>query len=185
MAASRGSDVLEASQVRVRSAGGEVVGAGFLVAADVVCTCAHVVAEALGLPESAKEAPGGAVDLDFPLLEGRPTVRAVVVSWRRGGQDVALLRLEAPLEDARPVRLVDGTSVWGHTFRAFGYPVGADHGVWALGTLRAGQGSGWVQMEAQGPGPRISGGFSGSAATRPLGTCATARRARRTECLTA
>ncbi|MET4926920.1 trypsin-like peptidase domain-containing protein [Streptomyces sp. PSRA5] len=163
MAAARGNDVLEASQVRVRTIEGEVVGAGFLVGADVVCTCAHVVARALGVPESTEEAPSGAVDLDFPLLEGRPRVRAVVVSWRRGGQDVALLRLETAIEGARPVRLVDGTGVWGHTFRALGYPAGADHGVWASGTLRAGQGSGWVQMEAQEPGPRISGGFSGSA----------------------
>jgi WD40 repeat protein len=162
MAAVRGSGVLEASQVRVCSAAGEVIGAGFLVSADVVCTCAHVVAGALGVPGSSEEAPGEAVDLDFPLLHGRPRARAVVVSWRHGGQDVALLRLEAAVEGARPVPLVDGTSVWGHTFRALGYPVGADRGVWASGTLRAGQGSGWVQMEAQGPGPRISGGFSGA-----------------------
>ncbi|MCX4632261.1 trypsin-like peptidase domain-containing protein [Streptomyces sp. NBC_01443] len=162
MAAVRGSDVLEASQVRVCSTEGEVVGAGFLVAADVVCTCAHVVAQVLGVPDSGQEAPGGPVDLDFPLLEGRPKVRATVVSWRRGGQDVALLRLEAAVEGARPVQLVDGTGVWGHTFRALGYPGGADRGVWASGTLRAGQGSGWVQMEVHGPGPRISGGFSGS-----------------------
>ncbi|MFF0159905.1 trypsin-like peptidase domain-containing protein [Streptomyces sp. NPDC005263] len=154
--------MLEASQVRVCSAEGEVVGAGFLVSADVVCTCAHVVARALGVSNSAQEAPGEAVDLDFPLLESRPRARAVVVSWRYGGLDVALLRLETAVEGARPVPLVDGTGVWGHTFRALGYPVGADRGVWASGTLRAGQGSGWVQMEAQGPGPRISGGFSGS-----------------------
>ncbi|MFG3055454.1 trypsin-like peptidase domain-containing protein [Kitasatospora sp. NPDC048239] len=162
MAAVRESDVFGASQVRVFSAEGEVVGAGFLVAADVVCTCAHVVARALGVPDSARAAPGEPVDLDFPLLEGRPRTRATVVSWRPGGQDTALLRLETAVEGTRPVKLVDGTGVWGHTFRALGYPSGADRGVWASGTLRAGQGSGWVQMEAQEPGPRISGGFSGS-----------------------
>ncbi|MER5729680.1 trypsin-like peptidase domain-containing protein [Streptomyces sp. NPDC002138] len=163
MAVVRGSEVLGASQVRVLSAEGEVVGAGFLVAADVVCTCAHVVTRALGVPDDVPAAPGGWVEVDLPLLDGRPGVRAAVVSWRSGGQDVALLRLEAAIEGARPVPLVDGTSVWGHAFRALGYPGGADHGVWASGTLRAGQGSGWVQMEAQQPGPRISGGFSGSA----------------------
>ncbi|KUN57921.1 hypothetical protein AQJ46_45255 [Streptomyces canus] len=138
------------------------MGAGFLVAADVVCTCAHVVARALGVADAAEQAPGKPVDLDFPLLGGGPRARATVVSWRRGGADVALLRLDAVVEGARPVQLVDGTGVWGHTFRAFGYPTGADRGVWASGTLRAGQGSGWVQMEAQGPGPRITEGFSGS-----------------------
>ncbi|MEE1751389.1 nSTAND1 domain-containing NTPase [Streptomyces sp. SP18CS02] len=163
MAAVRGSNVLEASQVRIRTAAGEVVGAGFLVAADVVCTCAHVVTGALGTAESAQEAPEEPLHLDFPLMEGRPSARAVVVSWQPGGHDVALLRLEAAVEGARAVPLVDGTGVWGHTFRALGYPVGADRGVWASGTLRAGQGAGWVQMEAHEPGPPISGGFSGSA----------------------
>ncbi|MEU9271747.1 trypsin-like peptidase domain-containing protein [Streptomyces sp. NPDC048251] len=162
MAAVQGSDVLEASQVRIHSAAGAVIGAGFLVAADVVCTCAHVVARALGVADTAETAPGGQLDLDFPLLSGRPQARAEVVSWRRDGADVALLRLDAVVEGARPVPLVDGTGVWGHPFRALGYPAGADHGVWASGTLRAGQGSGWLQIEAQAPGPRIAEGFSGA-----------------------
>lgn len=156
-----GGDVLAASQVRVCSAEG-VVGAGFLVASDVVCTCAHVVAEALGVREDIEDVAGAAVDLEFPLLIGRPRARAVVVSWRRGGQDVALLRLDGAVDGARPVPLVDGSSVWGHAFRAFGYPAGADRGVWASGALRAGQGAGWVQMEVDGAGPRISQGFSGA-----------------------
>ncbi|PVE04151.1 hypothetical protein Y717_13875 [Streptomyces scopuliridis RB72] len=148
--------------MRILSADGEVIGAGFLVAADVVCTCAHVVTGALGVPDTEESAPGTPVDLDFPLLSGRPRARATVVSWRGGGADVALLRLDAAVEGARPVPLVDGTGVWGHTFRALGYPDGADDGVWASGTLRAGQGAGWVQMEAQEPGPRIEEGFSGA-----------------------
>ncbi|MCX5192506.1 trypsin-like peptidase domain-containing protein [Streptomyces sp. NBC_00249] len=162
MAAVRRSEGFEASQVRVRTAGGEVVGAGFLIAADVVCTCAHVVTGALGTPDSTPDAPAEAVELDFPLLAGRPAVRAAVVSWRPGNQDVALLRLAAPVEGARPVPLADGTGVWDHAFRAFGYPAGAEHGVWASGVLKAGQGAGWVQMEVRGTGPRISRGFSGS-----------------------
>ncbi|MBX9363936.1 trypsin-like peptidase domain-containing protein [Streptomyces sp. WAC04114] len=105
-----------------------VVGAGFLIAADVVCTCAHVVARGVRMPDSEERARDQPVDLDFPLLEGRPRARASVVSWRHGGADVALLRLDAPVTGARPASLVDGTGVWGHTFRVQGYPVGADHG---------------------------------------------------------
>ncbi|MFD3921464.1 trypsin-like peptidase domain-containing protein [Streptomyces sp. NPDC058595] len=156
------SDVLGTSQVRIFSVDGDVAGAGFLVAADLVCTCAHVVEEAMDLPAPMGEAPGGSVNLDFPLLSGRPSARAGVVSWRHGGADVALLRLERPVEGARPVGLVDGTEVWGHTFRAFGHPDGADHGVWVRGTLRAGMAAGLVQMEAHLPGPRVTEGFSGS-----------------------
>ncbi|WP_185899722.1 trypsin-like peptidase domain-containing protein [Streptomyces sp. WAC07061] len=161
MAAVRGSGVLDASQVRIRGADGEVVGAGFLVAPDLVCTCAHVVGQALGLPPG-EDPIEGTVDLDFPLVAHRPSARAGVASWRHGGHDVALLRLEEPVDGTRPAPLVDGTSVWGHTFRALGYPYGADHGIWASGVLRAGQGSGWVQMEVRGSGPAIVGGFSGS-----------------------
>nr|WP_225615467.1 trypsin-like peptidase domain-containing protein [Streptomyces caniscabiei] len=154
------SDVLEPSHVRIRSSAGEVVGAGFLIAPDVVCTCAHVVVRALGGPNDA-DRTGKPVNLDFPLVDGRPRVRAIVESWQRGGADVAVLRLDAPVEGARPAPLVDGTGVWGHTFRAFGYPEHVDHGVWAWGTLRARQGSGLLQMEAHQPGPRILEGFSG------------------------
>ncbi|MFD8236207.1 trypsin-like peptidase domain-containing protein [Streptomyces sp. NPDC059696] len=162
MAVGRGKDVLEASQVRIHSAAGGIVGAGFLIAADLVCTCAHVVARAVRVPNDVERAPDRPVDLDFPLLDGRPRARATVVSWRHGGADVALLRLDAPVAGARPASLVDGTGVWGHTFRVQGYPVGADHGKWASGTLRAGQGLGWTQMEAHEPGPVIAEGFSGA-----------------------
>ncbi|MFF4078901.1 trypsin-like peptidase domain-containing protein [Streptomyces sp. NPDC001777] len=162
MAAEFRSDVLGASQVRIFSVHGDVAGAGFLIAADLVCTCAHVVEEALDLPAPTGEAPGGSVSLDFPLLSARPSARASVVSWRHGRADVALLRLDRPVEGARPAGLVDGTGVWEHPFRAFGHPEGADHGVWVRGTLRAGMAAGLLQMEAHLPGPRVTEGFSGS-----------------------
>ncbi|MGW4021582.1 nSTAND1 domain-containing NTPase [Streptomyces sp. NPDC005009] len=163
MAAVRESDVLEASQARVYASDGEVVGAAFLVAEDVLCTCAHVVARALGLPGTgSEEPPDAAVEFDFPLLAGRPRARATVESWRTGGADVALLRLDEPVEGTRPAPLVDGTGVWGHVFRTMGFPAGASQGVWAYGTLRAGQGAGWLQMETEEPGPLITGGFSGA-----------------------
>ncbi|MGQ4459254.1 nSTAND1 domain-containing NTPase [[Kitasatospora] papulosa] len=148
--------------MRIRSVDGDVAGAGFLVGPDLVCTCAHVVEEAFGLPAPVDKAPGGSVNLDFPLLSARPSARASVVSWRHGGADVALLRLDRPVEGARPVGLVDGTDVWEHPFRVFGHPDGADHGVWVRGTLRAGMAAGLLQMEAHLPGPRVTEGFSGS-----------------------
>ncbi len=148
---------------------GAVVGAGFLVDADVVCTCAHVVAQALERSDVPEEPPADAVALDFPLLrdaEGAvPVARATVVTWRwaeDGSGDVALLRLDRPVPGARPVPLVDGTQVWGHGFRVLGYPRGAEQGVWAAGTLRGPQSAGWLQMEAESAARRVSPGFSGS-----------------------
>ncbi|MFI0819066.1 trypsin-like peptidase domain-containing protein [Streptomyces sp. NPDC021098] len=169
MTAVREQDVLTAALVRIRTSSGTVVGAGFLVAADVVCTCAHVVARALDLDDVPEEPPADAVALDFPLLrdaEGAvPDGRATVVTWRwadDGSADVALLRLDGPVRGARPVPLVDGTQVWGHGFRVLGYPRGGEQGVWAAGTLRGPQGAGWLQMESEPTGRRVSPGFSGS-----------------------
>lgn len=170
MTALRGEAALESGLVRIQGAD-EVAGAGFLVAADVVCTCAHVVADALGLPRDTVTAPSEAVQVEFPLVRdaegGIPARRARVVSWQPPAEDdsgdVALLRLDAPVSHARPVPLVDGTSVWGHSFRAYGFPGGGDHGVWATGTLRSVQGAGWVQMDTGPGGPRVTNGYSGAA----------------------
>ncbi|MFE1961311.1 hypothetical protein [Streptomyces sp. NPDC059479] len=71
---------------------------------------------------------------------------------------MALLRLDRLVRNACPVALVDGTSLWGHSFRAYGFPDGGDHGVWATGTLRSVQGSGWVQMDADACSRRIARG---------------------------
>ncbi|MER6409218.1 AAA family ATPase [Streptomyces viridosporus] len=170
MTALRGEGAPESGLVRIRGAD-EVTGAGFLVAADIVCTCAHVVADALGLPRDTVTAPSGAVRVEFPLVRdaegGIPTRRARVVSWKPLSEDdsgdVALLRLDAAVSRARPVPLVDGTSVWGHPFRAYGFPDGGDHGVWATGTLRSVQGAGWVQMDAGPGGLGVTHGYSGAA----------------------
>ncbi|GAA2411330.1 hypothetical protein GCM10010420_45300 [Streptomyces glaucosporus] len=168
MAVHRDGGGLEQGLARLRTASGEVAGAGFLIGADVVCTCAHVVARALEAPTVPQEAPRDAVEIEFPLLgTGRGTaVRARVVTWRRieedGTGDTALLRLEHPVPGTRPVPLVDGTQVWGHGFRVLGFPRHAEDGVWAAGTLRGRQGTGWLQMETGAGGQHITHGFSGT-----------------------
>ncbi|MFJ4122231.1 trypsin-like peptidase domain-containing protein [[Kitasatospora] papulosa] len=183
----RGAGTAESGLVRLRAtssaplsagdslsshADGPVVGAGFLVTPDVVCTCAHVVADALGLPRDTESAPTDVVRVEFPLLRvvggPIPAVSATVVSWQPTREeddsgDVALLRLAHPVVGARAVPLVDGTAVWGHEFRAYGFPTGGDHGAWATGSLRGVQGSGWLQMDAGPSGVPIQPGFSGSA----------------------
>lgn len=170
MTAVHEEELLTRSVVRIRSSRGDIVGAGFLVDSDIVCTCAHVVAAAAGMATTPDEAPRATVSVDFPLLrDAFGTVssgRAVVVAWQPirddDTGDMALLRLEQRVPGARPVPLVDGTRVWDHTFRVLGFPEGARHGVWASGTLRGTQGAGWLQMETSGQGQRVSAGFSGS-----------------------
>jgi len=48
---------LEPSIVRIRKSNGTVVGAGFLVQEKYVLTCAHVVAQALGISLYTPEKP--------------------------------------------------------------------------------------------------------------------------------
>ncbi|GHB62143.1 hypothetical protein GCM10010377_61570 [Streptomyces viridiviolaceus] len=154
---------LHASLVRVLSATGEVVGGGFLVSADVVCTCAYVVQYALGVPSHTEPVPGALVELDFPLLDGRPRVRAGIMSWHDGEEkNVALLRLGAKVPGTRPVPLVGEAGVWGHPCRTFGYPAHRDHGQWAAGVLRARQSLGLLQMEADASGPTLGPGYGGA-----------------------
>ncbi|MGI5130771.1 trypsin-like peptidase domain-containing protein [Pseudonocardia sp. CA-107938] len=165
------ADALAGSAVRVWSRVGEVVGAGFVAGPDTVATCAHVVAEALGADPYAAAPPHGVVRLDLPLLGGRgtpPRVTATVSRWLPIGQDgtgdVALLRVREPLPiGARMPPLRRADEVWGRSFRALGFPDGAWDGVWSSGRLRAGQGTGWVQLQTFAGEQPVVGGFSGSA----------------------
>ena len=93
------------------------VGGVFLAADRQILTCAHVVCDALGMDSREPQAPAETLFLDFPLLEGCPSVRAKVVQWhpvRRGAvcgetEDIAVLEVspDTPLpKDARPAPLV-------------------------------------------------------------------------------
>ncbi|HAG84204.1 MAG TPA: serine protease [Cyanobacteria bacterium UBA12227] len=166
------SDYLNAfktSIVRIFHANGLVVGAGFLVSPQYVLTCAHVVAQALCIPENSIEVPTGLIELDFPLIAAGNKLKAQVVFWRAVdssvvGEDIAGLKLEGELPDGiQPVRLVTGDDLWGHSIRIFGFPSGHNDGVWATGELRGEKSNGWVQMEAVNvPGYRVEPGFSGA-----------------------
>ncbi|MEU9353565.1 serine protease [Streptomyces griseoloalbus] len=165
-----GPKALERALLRIRDGRGEPVGMGFLVSDTVALTCAHVVSAALGTPPE----PDARVPVDLPLVAGGPQADAVVELWlpprgpgaeASGAADVAVLRLEAPLPGAGPVRLV-GTEestdgLWGHRVRAFGLPAGRPGGVWHAGVLRGRQADGWVQADLAGGGYPVSRGFSG------------------------
>ncbi|NUP20137.1 MAG: serine protease [Streptomyces sp.] len=166
-------DRLAPAVARVLDADGRVVGAGFLIAPDTVCTCAHVVARARDPEgtEATASAEGGTVTIDFPLLRDTPYARRTyqvhVSAWEPVGDDggdIALLRLPEELPQVvRPVPLVSGSEMWGHRFRVLGFPAGSDHGQWAQGRVRDRVGAGWVALsEEYDRLRRITRGFSGS-----------------------
>ncbi|MET9686974.1 serine protease [Streptomyces sp. NPDC006514] len=148
------------------------MGLGFLVSPELAMTCAHVVSAALGTPQDQRPPASARLHVDLPLLSasgpGDTGVSASVEFWmppqESGGGDVAVLRLNAPLPGARPVRLIEAEEVWEHRVRAFGFPAGRPGGVWHSGVLRAEQAHGWVQADLAGNGYPVSQGFSGTPA---------------------
>jgi WD40 repeat protein len=164
---------LDASIIRIFADSGGIAGTGFLVSRRQVLTCAHVVARALGMPQATPETPDAKIRLDFPLLGHDKVLTARLVLWRprtgagspEGGQDIAALELDVdPPPSSRPSRLVSAPDLWSHGFRAFGFPLGRDEGVWASGVLRGRQAAGWVQIEdLKETGYRVEPGFSGAA----------------------
>lgn len=126
MPTAESDDELARGIARFWSHDGQVTGSGFLIAEGTLCTCAHVVANALGVPDTATDPPSCAVTVDFPLLTP-PSDRlpATVTHWRPvsgdGGGDIALLRLD-PVPGTTPVRFAGGTAVWDHPFRVLGFP---------------------------------------------------------------
>lgn len=165
---------LAAAVVRVKGRDGVVAGAGFLVADDLVLTCAHVVSDALDRPREKAVEAGTEVAVDLPLAGdaggaydgGDRTAevrRWIPVQPDRTG-DMALLRLRDPVPGARPLPLVDPPQgVWHHAARALGFPDDHPGGVWHSGTFRGPTGEGWVQLSRNdGEGMYVKRGFSGS-----------------------
>jgi hypothetical protein len=159
---------LEASLVRICTANGRVVGAGFLVGERHILTCAHVIAHALGLADNALDPPSSTVRLDFPQLAPHTLLTAEVVLWcpvqGDGRGDIAGLQLlDEPPVGVEAVHFAPAEQVWGHPYRAFGFPAGQDDGVWSDGRLLGRQGTDWIQLEDDKiPGFAVIVGFSGA-----------------------
>jgi hypothetical protein len=153
----------EQAVVRVRDGGGRTVGTGFLVADDLVCTCAHVVANAAGTDARAAAPPSADITIDFPLSGQVFSTTAQVVEWTPINQDetgdIAVLRVAATPPGARPAPLAPECGDWNETVRVLGFPNRFEGGVWKSGRLRSRQATGWVQIEIAG----VAAGFSGSA----------------------
>lgn len=162
---------LESCVVRIYSKSDKVIGAGFLVSAKHILTCAHIITRALGVDQTTTEKPEGEIQLDFPWLANKAKFTAKVVFWlpvnpNASAEDIAGLELDQnPPEDASPAQLVTSENLWGHHFQAFGFPEGQPHGISASGVLRSSTGKGWIQVEdIKETGYRLEPGFSGAPA---------------------
>ncbi|MFE2043532.1 trypsin-like peptidase domain-containing protein [Streptomyces sp. NPDC059477] len=148
---------------------GREIGAGFLVSARRVLTCAHVV----------RASDTAEVTVTFP---GRADLGGVVASvavhggWRGGAADpgdLVVLELEREMPLTPAAFAPPGAERDGHELVAYGFPRGYDEGMLASyralpGPLISGE---WVQLEAlTGHGQPLAAGFSGAAVTLADGT---------------
>src|SRR5436305_5139218 len=158
---------IDTSIVRIRTPDRLVVGAGFLADHQHIFTCAHVVTQALGLPEETLAAPSADIWLDFPLIAPKKLLTAKVVCWHPRLEDesgdIAVLQVQGDLpEGVEAACLAESEDVWNHPFRAFGFPQGQDDGVWATGRLLGRQATNWILLEdVKTQGFAVIQGFSG------------------------
>lgn len=93
-------------------------------------TCTHVVARALNLQHNQKIPNKSNICLDFPLVKPGSFVDAIVIFWSPEDEDdIAVLELMESPEGIKSVKLLEADNIWGHYFRAFGYPDKLDDGV--------------------------------------------------------
>lgn len=150
-------------RLRREGAHGPICGAGVLVDQHTALTCAHVV-----------RSPDAVMWLEFAENSDLEPVSARVLpgGWLReqeggrGGEDVAVLRLDSPRPQARPARLETG--LWGGMeVYATGYAEGFDDGMSLWGRIGGVSGE-RVQLDAVTKAEVVRKGFSGAAVcTRP------------------
>ncbi|MFJ4950928.1 trypsin-like peptidase domain-containing protein [Streptomyces sp. NPDC088760] len=121
---------LPSSVAQILGPDGSVAGAGFLVAEDVLVTCAHVV-------RAAGSGPGERVLLTFPRVAGADGLEGRVEEWRAPeDEDVAFIRLSETPPGARVLPLGSAAGRSGHRVRSFGFAAQAPpDGHWGIGKV--------------------------------------------------
>ena|GEM_PF-484191 len=164
---------LESSIVRIFNQRNIVIGAGFLISDRHVVTCAHVVAEALGLPLNHPKQPSGEIALDFPLIALGHQIDAKAVFWLPirsessqpdGDEDLAVLEITIGLPSGcGPASLTRENAVVGAVCETMSFPTGHDKGKPASGIICRGIGGGCQILRAVDEiGSFVREGFSGA-----------------------
>jgi len=159
---------IEACIVRILGQSGRPQGAGFLVYQDhtklskIIITCAHIIENILRLDDKSQFL-NTEIQIDFPLIQPGYKLTSRVV-FQDASNDIALLNPVDPLPPAaQPASLKSYTDLWGHPFRALGFPEKYDSGVWTSGVLRDRIASGLIQMDGLNEiGYPVLPGFSGA-----------------------
>lgn len=163
------------SIVGILTTKGTIVGAGFLTAEKYILTCAHVVAQALGVPNNNPKAPVSTIYLTFPWIvhaenSAQMELTGHVIFWRqvsnpsKPGSDIAVLKLDSdPPEGCCASRLVAEDDLWGHSFKTLGFPGASGNCASAKGIIRDKIPNGRVVIEDINTiGFTVTQGFSGA-----------------------
>ncbi|MFJ8212086.1 trypsin-like peptidase domain-containing protein [Streptomyces sp. NPDC096033] len=139
---------------------GSVSGAGFLVAEDILVTCAHVIV-------AAGSGPGDRVPLAFPRVAGADSLEGEVLTeqWRAPeDEDVAFVRLLGTPAGPRVLPLGSAEGCRGHKVRSFGFPAQAPYaghlGFGTVGDLLAPSGESGARLQLT-EANDLTTGFSG------------------------
>jgi hypothetical protein len=161
----------ESWRVRIRDVGGMVLGAGILLNADHVLTCARVVMAARDYRAGADRAvPAVYVDIEPVYRSDLPSVRASVTdgSWAPPvddeRDDLAVLKLDRPLADVPEAPLRRLPLSPGLAVHMCGFPSDAEIGVWVRARLadeRQGPGR-WAWNITARPGTQLRRGLGGA-----------------------
>jgi len=146
-----------------------IVGTGFLVAANYVLTCAHVVQAAI----EGIEPMGATVKIKFPFADDT-TYTAEVIFYELDqttyGDDAAVLYLSDPVPPSiQPMPLGSLRQYDNGEVKSFGFPSGEASGL-NLTAITEGQiNGGWIQLRAPGvTGIAVEEGASGSPVWCPV-----------------
>lgn len=150
---------IEASILRVLNPDGEIVGTGFLVAAGLAVTCAHVVKDA---GQTIDSMAGESIKVQF--IGQTKFIDAIVIPeyWRDIDEgDVAFLRLDDTHLHIKPLPLGFAEhSHHGNQFRSYGFATIADvQGILVNGSI---DGYLWEHSLIQLQSPQASSGVSGA-----------------------
>jgi WD40 repeat protein len=154
------------------------VGAGFLVSPHHILTCAHVVTQALKLPENSATRPKALLYVDFPLLNGRPRRKASVHQWyplrdqvvNDEFEDISVLVLSSQTPKPNEARSIPIIGFEEEAFeneskravRMCGFPKHQENKVCLNGTLQKTIAPGLVHIEIKSSMPPKLTGFSGT-----------------------
>ncbi len=171
---------LSHSVVRVLSTDRVYAGLGYRVSAELVITCAHVVAEALGTDPKGTQPPSGQVLLDVPFAADKqneiqvPAVVVVPGGWLpvddgNRAADLALLQVSGGPDvlpfPGPPADLYPADSLTGKIFHAYGGPGGHErHLIHIQGQVQAPIGNSRWQLSARDSDFLIEPGCSGAPA---------------------